>query len=124
MRNSTRFLGSALVLLPTLISLTNYLSDVRQRSFARVWDTEISTEDDGAYTAKYAYLGRDTVLLRIYRSSDKKLLAERTFEYPDRVKLYWFKNDLLYHTNDPSYLHEGTISLPPGPIDNILAWLP
>jgi hypothetical protein len=70
-----------------MLALVNYGSDVIYRHSANDWIEEVSDADGGLYTAKYAYLGSGWILLRIYKTGQPELLAERTYQYLDRAKL-------------------------------------
>lgn len=86
------------------------------------WWVEVSRVHNGAYTVKSTFIRRDTVLLRLYRTGDSTLLAERTYtEHGSQLR--WVDHELIYDTSDDSYL-DGGIQLPPTRIDRLLAMLP
>lgn len=108
-----------------LICVTfNYYGDASRRATAHGWETQTSTKDEGIYTAKYTSLGSEIMLIRLYKTGDKTLLAERTYESMDIPRVFWTKDMLIYSTNDSSMFCDGGINLPPTWIDRILAQLP
>jgi hypothetical protein len=121
MKSGMKTLGFALVFVALLCGAGSYYQDARVRAHATQFDTERSRSDGGRYTAQYAYLGRDRILLRLYRTSDMRLLAERTYEYPDAVRLVWTKEFLIFDTAVDS---DGEIKLPPTHFDRLKAMLP
>uniref|UniRef100_UPI001F5CE6B4 hypothetical protein n=1 Tax=Trinickia mobilis TaxID=2816356 RepID=UPI001F5CE6B4 len=98
----------------------SYGQDVTDRAEATKFERELSdySTNKGEYMAEYAYLPRNRILLRVYRTSDMSLLAERTYSYPDAVKLAWTDDALIYDTTG------GMLSLPPTLYDRITARLP
>lgn len=50
-----------------------------------------------------------------------QLLAERTYAYPDAVRLIWTKESLIF---DTAVDHDGEIGLPPTRFDRFKAMLP
>ncbi|WP_244135176.1 MULTISPECIES: hypothetical protein [unclassified Burkholderia] len=121
MKSGMKALGSGLAIVTLLFCAGSYYKDARVRSQAMRFDTELSRNDGGRYTAQYAYLGADRILLRLYRTSDMRLLAERTYESPDSVRLVWTKKSLIFDTAVDS---EGEIRLPPTRFDRFKAMLP
>ncbi|MCA8257059.1 hypothetical protein LGM89_27670 [Burkholderia sp. AU31624] len=121
MKARMKTLGFALAFVTFLCWAGSYYQDARIRAHATHFDTERSRNDGGRYTAQYAYLGRDRILLRLYRTSDMRLLAERTYEYPDAVRLVWTKESLIFDTAVDS---GGEIKLPPTHFDRFTAMLP
>ncbi|HKT66432.1 MAG TPA: hypothetical protein VJR91_22920 [Burkholderia sp.] len=120
-KSGMKALGFSLMIVAFLYRAGSYYQDARARAQATQFDTEISRNDGGRYTAQYAYLGGDRVLLRLYRTSDMRLLAERTYEYPDAVRLIWAKESLIFDTAVES---DGEIKLPPTRLDRLRAMLP
>jgi len=113
----------AWVISATIIVIAlNYAMDVKTRSGAHEWQQSISTEDGGLYTAEYCYVGFDKILLRLYSSQDRSLLAERMYWYPDSARLLWTSDSLVFNTNPGS--GSGEIQLPPTLLDRLLAKLP
>jgi|tagenome__1003787_1003787.scaffolds.fasta_scaffold20891150_3 hypothetical protein len=100
----------------------SYYEGVNVRAAATKFQSVQSDDDGGIYTARYAYLSRDRILLRVYRTSDMALLAERTYRYPDAVNLIWTKDSLIYDTSVEG--RDGLVHLPPSMIDRLLARLP
>ena len=121
MKSGMKTLGFALAFVTLLCWAGSYYQDARIRAQATQFDTERSRNDGGRYTAQYAYLGRDRILLRLYRTSDMRLLAERTYEYPDAVRLVWTKESLIFDTAVDSDVE---IKLPPTHFDRFTAMLP
>ncbi len=121
MKSRVKTLGFALVFVALLCWAGSYYQDARIRAHATQFDIERSRNDGGRYTAQYAYLGRNRILLRLYRTSDMRLLAERTYEYPDAVRLVWTKESLIFDTAVDS---DGEIKLPPTHFDRFTAMLP
>lgn len=83
------------------------------------WWSEVSPIQDGAYTARLVFTSRDTILLRLYRTGDPILLAERVYT-EHGVALLWTDGWLIYDTS----LGDGAIQLPPTRLDRLLAKLP
>ncbi|WP_244138727.1 hypothetical protein [Burkholderia sp. BCC1640] len=121
MKSGMKALGSGLAIVTLLFCAGSYYKDARVRSQAMRFDTELSRNNGGRYTAQYAYLGADRILIRLYRTSDMRLLAERTYESPDSVRLVWTKKSLIFDTAVDS---EGEIRLPPTRFDRFKAMLP
>lgn len=71
------------------------------------------------YLARYCYLSKDTVLLRLYGANGEQLLAERMFFELDFLRLYWRSDTLNYDTETG-----GSIPLPPTILDRFRAKLP
>ncbi|WP_141754999.1 hypothetical protein [Burkholderia plantarii] len=88
-------------------------SDISTAKFGR----EASLNGD--YFAEYAYLPRGKILLRLYDAHSKNLLAERLYDYQDRIRLAWTKNSLIYDTSAEG--DDGEIKLPPGFWDKLEA---
>ena len=86
------------------------------------WSIQVPDILNGAYTAKYTFINRDTILLRLYRTGDPTLLAERTYT-EHGVDLHWSDHELIYDTSEDFYLG-GSIQLPPTRVDRLLAKLP
>jgi hypothetical protein len=103
-------------------SALKYQADVRTRMGANAFKESVSSTDGGLYTARYAYLGGEEFLLRVYRTADMALLAERTYPEPDAVDLLWTKEKLIYDTS--AFDGKGYIALPPTLLDGIRAKLP
>ncbi|KUY91627.1 hypothetical protein WS50_22375 [Burkholderia territorii] len=120
-KSGMKALGFGLAIIALLFCAGSYYKDARVRSQAMRFDTELSRNDGGRYTAQYAYLGADRILLRLYRTSDMQLLAERTYESPDSVRLVWTTESLIFDTAVDS---EGEIRLPPTRFDRFKAMLP
>ncbi|UXZ85106.1 hypothetical protein [Burkholderia multivorans] len=121
MKSGMKALGSALAIVILLFCAGVYYKDARLRARATQFVTEPSRGDGGRYTARYAYLGGERILLRLYRTSDMRLLAERTYAYPDAVRLIWTKESLIF---DTAVDHDGEIPLPPTGFDRLKAMLP
>lgn len=100
----------------------SYYEGVKARASASAFQTVQSDKDGGIYTARYAYISRDRIFLRVYRTSDMALLAERTYEYPDAAKLIWTKDSLIYDTAGEG--DDGKVHLPPTVVDRLLAKVP
>jgi hypothetical protein len=98
----------------------NYYHDAIDRAKATDFDKELSDNEayKGEYMAEYAYLPGRRIYLRVYRSSDMALIADRTYSYPDAAKLFWSEDSLVYDTRG------GSLSLPPTLYDRIMAKLP
>ena len=102
----------------------DYYGDASRRMKAYEWIISTSTEDDGFYTAQYTALTSEIMLIRLYKTGEDKLLAERTFIHSDIPRVFWTKDCLVYDTNDSSLFYDGGINLPPTWIDRLLAQLP
>ncbi len=83
------------------------------------WQVEVSDTNNGAYSAKYTVVSRDDIVLRLYRTGDATLLAERTFR-EHGVEIHWTDDELICDTS----ADDGAIHLPPTPLDRLLARLP
>ncbi|WP_230939406.1 hypothetical protein [Burkholderia diffusa] len=118
----TRRLGAGLCVMFLVGACWSYYRAADARGAATKFHTVRSEEDGGIYTARYAYLTRDRILLRVYRTSDNTLLAERTYWYPDAARLIWTKDSLIYDTAVSG--DDGLMRLPPSFIDRLLAKLP
>ncbi|WP_254218161.1 hypothetical protein [Burkholderia multivorans] len=121
MKSGMKAFGSALAIVILLFCAGAYYKDARLRARATQFVTELSRGDGGRYAARYAYLGGERILLRLYRTSDMQLLAERTYAYPDAVRLIWTKESLIF---DTAVDHDGEIRLPPTRFDRFKAMLP
>ncbi|WP_257127956.1 hypothetical protein [Burkholderia sp. MSMB1835] len=121
MKSGLKALGFGVAVVTFLGCAGSYYQDARIRARATQFDTELSRNDGGRYTAQYSYLARDRVLLRLYRTSDMRLLAEQTYEYPDSVRLVWTKDSLIF---DAAVDGDGEIKLPPTLFDRFKAMLP
>ncbi|WP_232036232.1 hypothetical protein [Burkholderia stabilis] len=121
MKPAMKALGYGVAAVTILICAGSYYQDAHVRARATQFDTELSRNDGGRYTAQYAYLAGDRILLRLYRTSDMRLLAERTYAYPDSVRLVWTKGSLIF---DAAVDSDGEIKLPPTLFDRFKAMLP
>lgn len=121
MKSGMKAFDSALAIVILLFCAGAYYKDARLRARATQFGTELSRGDGGRYTARYAYLGGEQILLRLYRTSDMQLLAERTYAYPDAVRLIWTKESLIF---DTAVDRDGEIRLPPTRFDRFKAMLP
>lgn len=101
-----------------------YHGDASRRAVAKNWESQLSTEDGGIYTAQYTYLTSEVMLIRLYKTGRDEILAERTFDHSDMPRVFWTKDCLVYDTNDSSLFYDGGINLPPTWIDRLLAQLP
>ena len=113
-----------IIFIAIFIVLINYYGDASRRSTAENWSSQSSTEDDGTYTTRYTYLTSHVMVIRLYKTGEKTLLAERTFDHSDMPRVFWTKDKLIYSTNDSSTFYDGFINLPPTWIDRLLAQLP
>ncbi len=125
LRRSTRILRWMLCIAVVLFGI-NYCFEVKSRVRAdnhpEEWWSEVSPDRDETYTAKLVFISRTSILLRLYRTGDPTLLAERTYTEAG-VALGWADDELIYDTADESFLGGG-IQLPPTRLDNLLAKLP
>ncbi|MCZ2497149.1 hypothetical protein GN316_10295 [Xylophilus sp. Kf1] len=85
---------------------------------------EASEADGGIYDAKYAYVRNGWIFLRIYRRGCDEILAERLYYSGDRAKFFWLKDIMAYNTASDDWPHDGTVVLPPTPMDRLLTYLP
>jgi hypothetical protein len=81
----------------------------------------VENPDRAPYSARFCYLTKDTVLLRLYDVKGEQLLAERTFINIDRPNFVFDREELIY---DTSSRDDGKILLPPNIVDQWLARLP
>ncbi|MBC8746155.1 MULTISPECIES: hypothetical protein [Paraburkholderia] len=110
-----------IVTLTVILALAalGYRTAVKQMTEATFHDQR---SDDGKYIARYAYPPRDRIALRLYRTATKELLAERGYRYPERIRLLWTDDYLIYDTSAAS--EDGEIELPPSWWDRVKAKLP
>ncbi|MGF6640667.1 hypothetical protein [Paraburkholderia sp. MM6662-R1] len=99
-----------IVTMSAIIALgaVQYRSAVTQIKGATFHDQK---SDDGKYIARYAYLPRHRIALRLYRATTAELLAERVYRYPERIRLFWTEDYLIYDTSAEG--GDGEIELPP-----------
>lgn len=83
----------------------------------------LSDEDNGKYTAVQCVF-LDMSYLKIYETQTKELLAERFYQHGGIIKLYWFKDEVVYNTNEDSWIYNGIIKLPPTQLDKMLTFIP
>jgi hypothetical protein len=105
-----------------LVYLCNYLMDARmrrQKAPSCEWDITPSP-DNLPYSVRFCYLNKETVLLRLYDSTGKQLLAERTYFQLDRPRISWDTDRLWYDT----YPDDSFITLPPSFFERLRARLP
>lgn len=125
LRRSTRILRWTLCVAVVLFGI-KYFFEVKARIRAdnhpEEWWSEVSPDRGETYTAKLVFINRTTILLRLYRTGDPTLLAERTYTEAG-VALGWSDDELIYDTADESFFGGG-IQLPPTRLDNLLAKLP
>ncbi|MBC8740148.1 hypothetical protein OKW30_005434 [Paraburkholderia sp. Clong3] len=110
-----------IVTMSAIIALgaVQYRSAVTQMKGATFHDEK---SDDGKYIARYAYLPRDRIALRLYRATTAELLAARVYRYPERIRLFWTEDSLIYDTSAEG--DDGEIELPPSWWDRAKAKLP
>lgn len=111
-----------LICLFVAIYCLGYVFDARARYLrgqSCLWNQVPKTVDE-PYLARFCYLTKDTVLLRVYDITNRHLLAERIFFNMDRPNFYWDNNALGYDTAPDG----GLISLPPTLLDRVRAKLP
>ena len=124
-RRGSRILRWTLLIVILLLGI-KYCFEARARVRADDnpdgWWSSVSDVQDGAYTARRAFVSNDTILLRLYRTGDPTLLAERCYQ-KHGVEILWTEHELIYDTADDSYLGGG-IQLPPTRLDRFLARLP
>ncbi|MCZ2496546.1 hypothetical protein GN316_07235 [Xylophilus sp. Kf1] len=122
--SAAKWVAISIGILVLLFHLLIYWYELGLRSRAQNSAISISTEDQGKYTAKYHYMGERLVYLKLYKTATGELLATRTYDNGDRVRLYWFNDHLIYSPSDTSYFYDGSIRLPPTLIDKLLTYLP
>lgn len=101
-----------------------YYQGLMIRLQASAWHAEQSTANGGIYTAQYALVDPDNVVVRIYRTADNKILAERTFRDPYWSGLAWERLAVIYKNGSAATLDDGAIALPPHWTDRLSALLP
>lgn len=125
LRQGARVLRWALCLAVVVLGV-KYCFEVKARVRADhhpdEWWSEVSPDPGGAYTARLVFTSRTTILLRLYRTGEPTLLAERSYAEAG-VALRWAEDGLTYDIADESFLGGG-IRLPPTRLDNLLAKLP
>ena len=107
--------------LVALVYLCDYLIDARMR-MTKAPSCEwiiVPTIGNSPYSARFCYLNKETVLVRIYEISGK-LLAERTYFQLGTPRISWDTDRLWYDT----YPADTFIALPPTLIDRLRAKLP
>ncbi len=110
-----------IVALGVVVLLLDYSLDVsKRRSLGSVcrWNVAPNPENF-PYVARYCYLTKDIVLLRLYDAQGRELLAERMYLEPNVALIVWTSDELLYRNSAGD-----TISLPPTIIDRLRARLP
>lgn len=134
-RRKNRLLRIAKIFLNRIVIVTvvgfslNYLMHAYMRVTASQPCAQ-SVSDDGLYIAQLCPLGGGLTpfsvnyVLKIFTSTDKNLLAERSFFYSYREKypFLWSKSHVGYGDSDGDY--EGIIQLPPTLLDRLRAKLP
>lgn len=106
-----------------LVYLCSYLSDTRARATKAPgceWNA-VPNPHNAPYLARFCYLDKETVLLRVYDAEGQSLLAERSIFELDRPRFHWELNALGY--NDRNY-DGGEIALPPTLLERLRAKLP
>lgn len=104
------------------VVLCIYLRDAHMRSVGAPncsWNF-IASAEGVQYSARFCYLNKKTVLLRLYDSSATELLAERTYLQLDRPFISWDSDRLWYDT----YPEGSFIALPPSLFERLRARLP
>ncbi|VWC12502.1 hypothetical protein BLA13014_05290 [Burkholderia aenigmatica] len=100
-------------------------SDIRRKTYdLNQCHTEQSRLSEDSYTATYCYGPGENVVLRLYRTNNMGLVAERLFTFPrdEPVRLTWDRDAIVYDTAATD--GEGMIALPPSLSDRWLAMLP
>ncbi len=120
LKTAVRKLGIWLGFVLLVSAAWSYYQDASARAAAIRFHTVRSDVDDGMYTAQYAYLSGDRILLRVYQTADMTLLAERTYLYPEAARLFWTKDSLIYDTSSS----DGEIRLPTSLYDWLAARMP
>lgn len=104
-----------------LFFLCSYLIDAHTRLTKAPtcqWQ-DVPGADDLNYSARYCWLEKRLILLRLY-SMDGKLVAERTYSYPDLPEFTWTSDRLWYDT----YPADAFIALPPSFWEHLRAGFP
>ncbi|MFZ3117900.1 MAG: hypothetical protein WA159_06225 [Variovorax sp.] len=104
------------------VYLCSYLSDAHTRATKAPDCKWIAVEnpDNVPYTARFCYLTKDTVLLRLYDAEELHLLAERTYFNLDRPFIAFVQDELVFDT----YPEGSFIALPPSLVERLRAKLP
>lgn len=108
--------------LSAFLYLCGYAVDVHERKTkepACQW-IAVPSRDAVPYAARYCYLNKETVLLRLYAAGGRQVLAERMFFELDQPNFYWKADALGYSTLSDG----GFIALPPTVLDRLRARLP
>lgn len=111
-----------LTTLVVLVYLCRYVIDAHKRTTKTPgchWNA-VPNPGNLPYSASFCYLNKETVLLRLYDQSGKKLLAERTYFHLDRPFVLLKKNELIFDT----YPDDAFIALPPSLFERLRAKLP
>ncbi|HDR9492757.1 hypothetical protein [Burkholderia stabilis] len=127
MTRSSKYLVGVAIAVALIGTLLPYAwrVDIRSKTnHMRQCHTEQSRQGHQHYTATYCYGPGEHVVLRLYRSSNMDLIAERMFRYPrgEPVRLTWDQDAVVYDTAASD--GEGIIELPPSFGDRLLAKLP
>ncbi|WP_304303681.1 hypothetical protein [Pseudacidovorax intermedius] len=99
-----------------LIETVDYVFDARLRAHTVPkcrWTDNSPAPDPFPYLARWCFLTKEVVMLRLYDKEGRTLLAERMFDYPDFPRIYWKSKKLGYQT----LTGDDEIALPPSKLD-------
>lgn len=116
-------LGLATLFCAALPYASVSIGELGMRLRAKNCESTLSEEDNGKYTAIQCVF-REMNYLKIYETQTMELLAKRFYRHGGIIKLHWFENEVIYSTNDDSWIYDGTIKLPPTQLDKILSLIP
>ena len=129
-----RFIGEHVALAKKMVSyiflaafvvcVLYYALQVWYRHSPNIWYEQVSDVNEGAYTVRYAYVAENWISLKIYKTGENQLLAERTYQFVGPADFTWVNNKLIYDMSDNSFYYDGLVNLPPTKIDRLLAYLP
>ena len=107
----------------TVVLLVDYAMDAHTRA---EWLPKCQWEDfkpvryPHPYLARWCFVKREMIVVRLFDETGQKLLAERTFEYPTFPRMYWQQDEFGFLTSSGA----GGISLPPTLLDRLRLSLP
>jgi hypothetical protein len=110
-----------LAALVAFVYLCIYVSDAHTRATRAPncrWNL-VSNPDNAPYSARFCYLTKGEILLRIHDGVDRRI-AKRHYAYSDLARFYWEPNGLDYISDDRGSF----IELPPTLLDRLRAKLP
>lgn len=109
-------------LIAVVMCLFKYVRDARMR-MAKTPDCKWHVDphpDHKPYVARYCFLTKETVLLRLNGAQARRLLAQRAFPNSDWLHFLWMADGLAYD----AYRGGDSIELPSSLLDGLRTRLP